>query len=482
MEKSYFTANWRSQLWFIFLFVNILCLLLLLIDYSSIIGSKIEMKAQVDLCLERYIYVHDLPSRFNEEVLKNCRLLNRKTDKFDMCMFIMNSGFGPEVENSSGVLSNTSWFNTNQFLLEVIFHNRMKNYECLTNDSSLASAVFVPFYTGLDLRRHLWSSKTSVRDSSGADLLRWLAEKPEWKKMEGMDHFLVAGRIARDFRRQTDKNSDWGSKFRFLPESQNISMLSIESSSWNNDFAIPYPTYFHPRKHSEVLEWQDRMRRQKRQYLFSFAGAPRSKSKEGSIRGKIMDQCVASSSECKLLDCSDNTSDCNNPVNVMKVFQNSVFCLQPPGDSFTRRSIFDSILAGCIPVFFHPGSAYAQYTWHLPRNHTKYSVYIPGRKLRERRFRINEILLGVSEEDEEAMREEVISLIPRIIYTNPRSKLEDAFDLAVKGILDRVDRVRRAIREGKDPSIGFSERNDLRFKIPLTAAKYFARKRRTERY
>ena len=30
----------------------------------------------------------------------------------------------------------------------------------------------------------------------------------------------------------------------------------------------------------------------------------------------------------------------------------SVFCLQPPGDSPTRKSIYDGILCGCIPVFF----------------------------------------------------------------------------------------------------------------------------------
>jgi hypothetical protein len=31
-----------------------------------------------------------------------------------------------------------------------------------------------------------------------------------------------------------------------------MTLLSIESSSWNNDFAIPYPTYFHPSKKSQV--------------------------------------------------------------------------------------------------------------------------------------------------------------------------------------------------------------------------------------
>lgn len=399
-------------------------------------------KKNTDLCWGRYIYVHDLPKKFNEHVLRDCELLTRASDKSSMCTYIQNSGLGPQIENSEALNSRkTNWFSTNQFFLEVIFHNRMKNYKCLTNDSTLASAVFVPYYAGLDLRRYLWGFNTSMRDSSGIDLVKWLAEKPEWKKVWGKDHFLVSGRIARDFRRQSNRKLEWGSKFRFLPESENMSMLTIESGIWKNDFAIPYPTYFHPSTDEEVFQWQALMRRRNRPYLFSFAGAPRSRRK-GSIRSEIISQCQDSNTLCHFLDCDSIGHKCDDPVNLMKLFQSSVFCLQPPGDSLTRRSIFDSILAGCIPVFFHPGSAYTQYLWHLPKNHTEYSVFISPKDLRVGNVSISQRLLQVSKDEELAMREEAIRLIPRIVYADPRSSLEtveDAFDLAVKGILKRIE-------------------------------------------
>ena len=44
------------------------------------------------------------------------------------------------------------------------------------------------------------------------------------------------------------------------------------------------------------------------------------------------------------------------------------------------------------------------------------------------------------------MREEVIKLIPTVIYADPRSRLEtikDAFDVAVEGILDKVERIKK---------------------------------------
>ncbi|KAL2892414.1 putative xyloglucan galactosyltransferase GT14, partial [Bienertia sinuspersici] len=50
-----------------------------------------------------------------------------------------------------------------------------------------------------------------------------------------------------------------------------------------------------------------------------------------------------------------DTISCNSPKHIMQAFMMSDFCLKPPGDSDTRRSIFNVILGGCIPVFLSPG-------------------------------------------------------------------------------------------------------------------------------
>ncbi|KDO43113.1 hypothetical protein CISIN_1g0204732mg, partial [Citrus sinensis] len=154
-----------------------------------------------------------------------------------ICAHSSNWGLGPQVKNSQGVLLlNSSWFSTNQFTLELIFHERMKQYRCLTNDSSIASAIY-----------------------------------PEWKRMLGRDHFFVAGKIAWDFHRQSDNRFYWGSKLNTFPEFMNMTMLTIESSFRSNEFSIPYPSNFHPSSKGEVLEWQNKMRNRTRRHLFSFA-------------------------------------------------------------------------------------------------------------------------------------------------------------------------------------------------------------------
>ncbi|XP_027187400.2 xyloglucan galactosyltransferase KATAMARI1 homolog [Cicer arietinum] len=424
-----------------------------IINPPPLMKEKVEVFTKVptkklDPCIGKYIYAYDLPSRFNEDLLKGCHSLMKWED---MCPHLTNLGLGPKIveEPDGNVLSKKNWYATNQFSLEVIFHNIMKNYKCLTNDSSLASAIYVPYYPGLDVGRYLWGGfNISIRDESPKALMKFLGQQPQWKRMLGKDHFMIGGRIGWDFRRKRDENEDWGTKLMFLPQASNMSFLLIEACGlYDNEFPIPYPTYFHPSNDDEILMWQNKIRKMKRPYLFSFAGAPRPNS-TSSIRNELMKQCESSKS-CKLFSCYNSHNSkkhCGDPVGVMEVFQNSVFCLQPPGDSYTRRSTFDSILGGCIPVFFHPQSAYKQYLWHFPKNYSSYSVYIPEIDVKEKRVMINETLFNISKSQVLAMREEIIGLIPKILYRDPSSRLEkyeDAFDVAVKGVLRRIEAMRR---------------------------------------
>lgn len=45
----------------------------------------------------------------------------------------------------------------------------------------------------------------------------------------------------------------------------------------------------------------------------------------------------------------------------VELYSQSVFCLQPPGDTIVRQAISDAIAVGCIPVFFHSEQARGWY-------------------------------------------------------------------------------------------------------------------------
>ncbi|CAN6322476.1 unnamed protein product [Urochloa humidicola] len=402
-------------------------------------------------CRGRYVYIHDLPPRFNADIIRDCR----KTEDHwaDMCRFLSNAGLGrPLSDRVDGVIrSEAGWYDTHQFALDAIFHNRMRQYECLTTDPAEASAVFVPFYAGFDFVRYHWGYDNATRDAASWDLAAWLMSRPEWDRMGGRDHFLVAGRTGWDFRRSNNVDPDWGTDLLVMPAGRNMSVLVLESAMLHGtDFPVPYPTYFHPRSDADVIRWQDRVRARRRTWLMAFVGAPRPDVPINiRVRDHVIAQCkAASSGACTMLGCARATgsTQCHTPGNIMRLFQRTVFCLQPPGDTCTRRSAFDSMVAGCIPVFFHQGSAYKQYRWHLPGDHHRYSVYIPDADVRQRNVSIEAVLRAIPPETVERMREEVIRLIPRVLYADPRSKLEtlkDAVDIAVEGILDTVARIRK---------------------------------------
>lgn len=86
------------------------------------------------------------------------------------------------------------------------------------------------------------------------------------------------------------------------------------------------------------------------------------------------------------------------------------------------------------------------------KNYSKYSIFIPEDDIRKRNITIEQRLSQISPEEVKIMREEVISLIPRLIYADPRSKLEtlkDAFDVAVQAVINKVTKMRRDIIDGR---------------------------------
>ncbi|KAI4317599.1 hypothetical protein L6164_025459 [Bauhinia variegata] len=128
----------------------------------------------------------------------------------------------------------------------------------------------------------------------------------------------------------------------------------------------------------------------------------------------------------------------------MRPMLQASFCLQPPGDTPTRRSTFDAILAGCIPVFFEEQSAKTQYGWHLPENEFEsFSVHIPKEEVVYKGMKILNVLRGIPGSRVRRMREKILGLIPRVMYRKHNSSYglrakKDAFDISIDGTLKRI--------------------------------------------
>ncbi|KAL2920557.1 Xyloglucan galactosyltransferase XLT2 [Bienertia sinuspersici] len=333
-----------------------------------------------------------------------------------------------------------SWYFTDQFASEILFHNRMLSHKCRTLEPQSAAAYYIPFYAGLAVGKYLWSDYSPKdRDHHCHLMLQWVQSNfPYFNQSNGWNHFLVMGRITWDFRRS--KDHDWGSKCIHMPSMRNITRLLIEKNPWDYfDVGVPYPTGFHPNSPNDVVSWQDFVKRRVRRSLFCFAGATRGMI-TNDFRGMLLSQCRDSLGTCRVVDCAGNRC-VNGTSEILETFLDSEFCLQPRGDSFTRRSIFDCMVAGSIPVFFWKRSAYFQYEWFLPRDPKSYSVFIHRDEVKKNGTLVKNVLEKYSKEEVRRMREKVVEFIPKLIYAKPNEGLgsiKDAVDVAVDGVLKRI--------------------------------------------
>ncbi|KAH9541023.1 hypothetical protein CY35_14G037800 [Sphagnum magellanicum] len=410
-------------------------------------------------CAGRYIHIYALPELFNSALIEE--YCDGRTIWPTVCNTLMNKGLGDPIvtsvatahegNNSSSSSSSSSsksvdffspklWYQTDQFALEVMVHERMKLYECLTEDPSLASALYLPYYVGLDVARNLFNPLVQVRDKLSLKFVGWLLGQPEWRRRQGADHVLVLGRVVWDFLRK-DATNEWGIAMLHDPELGNMTKLLIERDPYapsTTMIGIPYPTSFHPETDADVKAWQTVVTESSRDNLVSFAGAPRKVEFNGKLRGTLLHQCMESEN-CTLLDCS-KISCPKNPQYVTGLFLRSVFCLQPPGDSPTRKGIFDCLVAGCIPVFFSNDSAYAQYLWHLPRNGSSYSVFINENQVQENGDNVIEMLASISSTRVKNMQQTIVGMIPGLVYAKPGYKWmesKDAFDIIIDHVLGK---------------------------------------------
>ena len=204
--------------------------------------------------------------------------------------------------------------------------------------------------------------------------------------------------------------------------------------------AVPYPTNFHPASESELQLWQARVRSAQRTQFVSLAGAAR----EGeSVRGEVFRQC-AGSPKCLHVVCTQQLC-VKNPQTMYKLALDSVFCLQPAGDSPTRKGIFDSLVSGCIPVLFFRNQTVLQYLWHLPGDGSQYSVQIDGAAVATDHYDVIAHLERIPEWRIQQLRENIVQILPTLIFRNPTLAgtytSKDAFDVSIDSLFNQFDRL-----------------------------------------
>ncbi|KAG6576768.1 Xyloglucan galactosyltransferase XLT2, partial [Cucurbita argyrosperma subsp. sororia] len=263
-------------------------------------GGQLSNTAAGDPCSSGRVFVYDLPPIFNKQLLENCESLDPWTSR---CDDVSNGGFGRRATELVGVVPDglaPTWYWSEQYMLEPIIHNRILNHKCRTLEPESATAFYIPFYAGLSIGRFLWQNHTtSDRDRDSEKLIKWVQDQPYWNRSNGGDHFITLGRLTWDFKRWG--NNEWGSSFALMPGMKNVARLIVEREPSDPlDIGVPFPTGFHPRSDADP------------------------------VGGRAV--------KCTANRCASGDSA------FLETFLDSDFCLQPKGDSYSRKSVFDCIV------------------------------------------------------------------------------------------------------------------------------------------
>merc|ERR1719316_1865006 len=121
-------------------------------------------------------------------------------------------------------------------------------------------------------------------------------------------------------------------------------------------FLVPKPTGVHWSRQYDVAQvphpWA--VASKARPIFASFFGGVHGPDKWKKLRDHVRDTCEKEN-KCEMIVRKDGpaTEDLRNEMpHIMRSKKLSTFCLEPPGTTFARQSLVQSMLSGCIPVIF----------------------------------------------------------------------------------------------------------------------------------
>lgn len=284
----------------------------------------------------------------------------------------LNYGAGRLIDPSN------SEYKTSQFALFKLMYERVViDDERRTLDPKTATSFFIPYDFGMDATFIETNGRMRRTQCPLAEpVLKLLAASPYFRAKGGHDHTLVvsvnqnmnyffnAPACANVFQVCWNCTKVSIDEYMFIAKDRNFE-LKKRGINWH---AVPFPADYHfdgrtiADSELSTAPWERANHQENRTIIVSFLGNPRKYSQiNTAIREALVAQCLNHSDIC-----SHGTYKHDAAISGPNgESRHAVFCLQPPGDMPTRKSVFDSALSGCIPVLFHPLTARYMYEWHL---------------------------------------------------------------------------------------------------------------------
>ena len=166
------------------------------------------------------------------------------------------------------------------------------------------------------------------------------------------------------------------------------------------------------------------------------------------LRQRLNASCAAHAGVCarpaeRVVDTNRRGAPKDEPVvAIARLYREATFCLQPMGDSITRKAMVDAVLLGCIPVFFHAGQR-LQWPWHAGGWIEAASLTFDGDAVAEGKVDVVHELRKVDGARVRAMRRTIAERAHCLNYRAPSAggdvagtlaAAPDAFDVTLRGL------------------------------------------------
>lgn len=395
------------------------------------------------------IYIYDLPARFNSN-------LTRCVQQADDCYQLDQHGMGPELRHTDHL----AYRNTHQHSLEVILHHKLLQSEHRTLNPEEADAFYIPFYPAISCACKVYEH-INLKELH-TDLWRSLSNMPYYSKSGHplRPHFMTLGTIERDH---------WSSNCPLLRDSDRttgITFIGVEKEI-NNDIrkyfnrdgksiiVAPYPSFGHfDSTYTKSLQGGSKRAvfpedvSQTTRDIRIFMAASSRKGHDirvilkRKMNGTSQRYSTFSSTASKQQKTAVwlNTPECRKNIELPIVdwMRHSVFCLQPPGISPTRKSFYDAIMAGCIPVTFKPRKGVVRYPFQDELDYGRFTYNIPLDDVLSGSVRVIERLKDIPNYRIKELQKRLVQVAPSLQYSYPPADYDND---AMKMIIDEMKKV-----------------------------------------
>ena len=309
------------------------------------------------------VYIYNISDKYNLDIVKCLR----KKDPVLRCHTTNECGFGGHLDESSmgetvrdkGLSLHHTW----HFSLERIIHEKLKHSPHRVYDPQMADVLYVPYYAGMDCLCHPGDGRPVMEN------IKQLQKVLQEQQVNVGTNVMTLGKIEREHMTQ---HCPLLSQPAFQPylyigieQEPNKRYREIKSGPRANLVVAPYPSYGHLNGLNRNPAYINELHHHPRPVLMFMAAAMR---RSNHFRAAILDQFPGASQTSnsyedyirsmnpgqEIAQIWLKTPECYGKHHrfTMAWMYRSVFCLQPPGDSPTRKSHYDAIVSGCIPVLF----------------------------------------------------------------------------------------------------------------------------------